>query len=271
MLLRVFGILPPAACYLLAVVAFFSTYYVYEGYFVDQKAMADALALPAPQAIPIDLYSGEASKFGEVALVAQIRNEWTLTLRSGADTKVVSFLVAPGASELGTEALGAISLPADKISALSAWLEATAIGTSPLGQVYEMDGRIASPQESAAVIDLLGDSGIRVSENFIFVEPFMNGREAALTPPPINYSGYVVGGIIVLLLTFVGYQRTLEDRASRRPRVSSTDVMSKLTPMAPGDAKPEFEMAPRQRTSKADPDSPLGRIQARSQSESLES
>lgn len=271
MFLRVFSILPPAACYLLAGVAFFSTYYVYEGYFAEQKAMNDALALPAPQAIPIDRYRGETTEFGEVAFVAQIRGEWTQTLRAGAESRVVSFLVAPGASELGTEALGAISLTAEKMTDFVAWLETSATAPSPLGEVYEMNGRIVSPQESDAVKAALDAAGIRVSENFVLVEPFLNGREAALTPPPLNYSGYVAGGIIVLLLTFVGYQRSVEDRASRRPRVTSTEVMSKLTPMATGMADPDLALVAPRRVSKADPDSPLGRIQARSQSEGLES
>ncbi|NNE87528.1 MAG: hypothetical protein HKN27_05580 [Silicimonas sp.] len=275
MIMRVFNILPPAACYLLSAVAVASTYYIYEGVFVERQAMKVALATQAPEAIRIDEFRGETTPIGEVSFIAQLRTDWTHAFVVREDNisveKTISYLVAPGASELGTEALAAIYIPAEKTESLDAWLAASAIETSPLGQLYQLNGRVVDGDEKTRATVHLLESGLRASEDFVVIEPFLEGRTAALTPPPMDYSGYIVGGLIALLLAFLGYQRSIEDRSSRQPRVTSTEVMSKLSPMATGTADPDLDLVPPRTISKADPNSPLGRIQARAQSESLES
>jgi hypothetical protein len=151
-----------------------------------------------------------------------------------------------------------------------AWLEEVQSGTSELGRLYTVFGRI-SEEGSEAAATHLAQLGVEISDTFVTIEPYLDGRTAALTPPPINYTGYVIGGLIALFLAVLGYMRSVEDRNNRKPRVTSTEVMSKLTPTAPGAADPALDLIAPRVTSKADPDSPLGRIQARAQSESLES
>lgn len=75
---------------------------------------------------------------------------------------------------------------------------------------------------------------------------------------------WLVGGILSFLLGFGGVQRSMELRGeAMQPRVSSTDVLQKLTPTETGradtepDGPPEFAHGP-------EADSPLGRIRARS-------
>lgn len=274
MFMRVFSILPPAACYLLSAVAVASTYYVYEGVFTKQSVLEQTLATDLPQPVDMDQFTGP-TEFGEVAVIAQIRADWThsLSVRDGNTTtvKVINYLVAPDASGLGLEALGALSVPSDKMNEFVAWLETVASGPSELGQIYTISGRVNENGETRAVKSHLLDIGVQAADGFVTIEPYLDGRVAALTPPPLNYTGYMVGGLIALLLAFLGYQRSIEERSNRRPRVSSTEVMSKLTPMAPGTADADLDLIAPRVTSKADPDSPLGRIQARIQSESLES
>lgn len=79
---------------------------------------------------------------------------------------------------------------------------------------------------------------------------------------------YVVGGIFAFLLAFVGFQRTLEQKEeASRPRVSSQDVLQKLTPTETGLPDPELNGPPEDLHGPA-ADSPLGRVRARSEAQS---
>jgi hypothetical protein len=269
-IMRVFNILPPAACYLLSVVAVASTYYVYESAFAKQRTLHRVLAAEPPQPIAVDQFDGP-TEFGEVAVIARFRDDWTHSLtagQAGDEERIISYLVA--ADTLGSQAYAALSVPSHKMDRFVAWLEGAQSGSSELGRLYTVSGRI-SGTESEAVVTHLAQLGVEMSDTFVTIEPYLDGRTAALTPPPINYTGYVIGGLIALFLAVLGYMRSVEDRNNRKPRVTSTEVMSKLTPTAPGAADPALDLIAPRVTSKADPDSPLGRIQARAQSESLES
>ncbi len=76
---------------------------------------------------------------------------------------------------------------------------------------------------------------------------------------------WLVGGILAFLLAFGGFQKSLENRAkASRPRVSSADVMQKLTPTETGTADRGLDVPP-DNVHGPDADSPLGRIRARSE------
>lgn len=74
---------------------------------------------------------------------------------------------------------------------------------------------------------------------------------------------WLVGGIIAFLLGFGGFQKIMENREkANTPRVSSSDVMQKLTPSETGKADRDLDVPPEQVTG-PDADTPLGRIRAR--------
>lgn len=75
---------------------------------------------------------------------------------------------------------------------------------------------------------------------------------------------FVVGGIIAFLLSFVGFQRSLiQKEEANRPRVSSEDVLQKLSPKETGKADPDLNV-PADIIDGPAADSPLGRVRARS-------
>ncbi|MEO0915727.1 MAG: hypothetical protein AAFY31_01910 [Pseudomonadota bacterium] len=75
---------------------------------------------------------------------------------------------------------------------------------------------------------------------------------------------WLVGGIIAFLLGFSGFQKSIEHRSEKmQPRVSSADVLQKLTPTETGVADQSLEVVP-QNMQALDEDSPLARIRARS-------
>ena len=77
---------------------------------------------------------------------------------------------------------------------------------------------------------------------------------------------YVAGGILAFLLAFAGFQKSIEQKQENaKPRVSSDEVMQKLTPTETGAANPDLDIPPQTLSGPA-ADSPLGRVRARSQS-----
>ena len=81
---------------------------------------------------------------------------------------------------------------------------------------------------------------------------------------------YVVGGIVAFLLAFAGFQKSLEQKENaQQPRVSSEEVMQKLTPTETGNKDGELDVPPPLVGGPA-ADSPLGRVRARSGSPSAE-
>ena len=65
---------------------------------------------------------------------------------------------------------------------------------------------------------------------------------------------WLVGGIVAFLLAFGGFQKSLENRAkANQPRVSSADVMQKLTPTETGTADRGLARAGRRRHDEGDP------------------
>ena len=77
---------------------------------------------------------------------------------------------------------------------------------------------------------------------------------------------WLVGGILAFLLGFGGFQKSLEVReAANQPRVSSADVMQKLTPTETGKANADLDVPP-ENAHGPDANSPLGRLRARSES-----
>ena len=75
---------------------------------------------------------------------------------------------------------------------------------------------------------------------------------------------WLVGGIVTFLLAFGGIQRSMEIRGeAMTPRVSSSDVMEKLTHGDVAEPRPEPEM-PSHMIHEPAEDSPLTRVRARS-------
>ena len=75
---------------------------------------------------------------------------------------------------------------------------------------------------------------------------------------------WLVGGILSFLLAFGGVQKHIEEREqAAKPRVSSADVLQKLTPTETGKTDGDLDLPP-PTLHGPDADSPLGRLRARS-------
>ena len=78
--------------------------------------------------------------------------------------------------------------------------------------------------------------------------------------------GLLIGAILAIGLAGLFIVRAFVRATAPRSDIRSSDVMSRLTPAAPGYAEPEVFAGDVTAPSRATPDSPLGRIQARTRS-----
>lgn len=75
---------------------------------------------------------------------------------------------------------------------------------------------------------------------------------------------WLVGGIIAFLLGFGGLQKRMEEREqASQPRVSSADVLQKLSPSETGRKDGDLDVPPPS-VHGPDANTPLGRVRARS-------
>lgn len=93
---------------------------------------------------------------------------------------------------------------------------------------------------------------------------YLQGVMLADNPEADVNKVWLVGGLLAFLLGFGGFQKSMEMRSEKmQPRVSSSDVLQKLTPTATGTADQNLEVPP-QILHGPDADSPLGRLRAKS-------
>jgi hypothetical protein len=75
---------------------------------------------------------------------------------------------------------------------------------------------------------------------------------------------WLVGGILAFLLGFGGFQKSIEMKSeAMKPRVSSSDVLQKLSPSETGVADHDLDVPPPSLHG-PEANSPLGRVRARS-------
>lgn len=92
----------------------------------------------------------------------------------------------------------------------------------------------------------------------------MHTSMLAANPQADTNQVWLVGGILAFLLAFGGFQKRMEIRAeAQKPRVSSSDVLQKLTPTETGKKDRDLDVPPTV-SRQPDADSPLARVRARS-------
>ncbi|WP_281842559.1 hypothetical protein [Sinisalibacter aestuarii] len=109
--------------------------------------------------------------------------------------------------------------------------------------------------------DAIEDEGLRTSEDFIFVEPFFEGREAALAPHGVPQKSRMIFWAVAAGVALIGVvKRRFGKSAGRKPRnLTETKAAPAMPPLPP--ATPL--------ASGISPDTPLGRIAARNAARAL--
>ena len=174
-----------------------------------QTARAKALAGPPPTMVQLGAFNPERNVglLGEVFISAQLDIGATYKLSDTRLSYVSTRWMAPlydVSARTPDKMVKAVMLESDpEISREQ--LEAIAVDTSGARPLVDINGAIVTPspvfRELAA--EALTEHGFTLSPDAIFIDPFLNGREAELAPQTFHRNiAYALGGFGALAFLF---------------------------------------------------------------------
>ncbi len=178
---------------------------------------AAALAGPMPAAVSLNAFGDDDIHLAdEVNVIGQINPAYNYELteqRSGADTvRFMYVLFGPDDAADTKVARAAIILTAAQLDAFDAQVAANVIDLTALGPVFSVNGEATSmPDLKKLANDAMAKEGLTKSPDFIFIDPWLEGRAAALAPSDLDAT--VISGVIAspallsVLLALFGMRR----------------------------------------------------------------
>lgn len=154
--------------------------------------MARLLEGPPPAVTPIQDYAPPAQAAGdkltELALRVQVSTLHQLRLVRSVNgltrsEQVLYVLLAPDAPPRSSEAYGAIVLPEEQHDSFSAWMIAQAshdAAFGPNGPILTIAGLSGAPAAENQARTAIREQGFSLAPGFLFIDPFYQGRVAAL-------------------------------------------------------------------------------------------
>ncbi|MGL4320804.1 MAG: hypothetical protein ACRCS3_08070, partial [Paracoccaceae bacterium] len=113
--------------------------------------------------------------------------------------RMLYILIDADASPFGATARGAIVVDAGAVDKVAAWLDEQMVGFGADGPIVNVTGLLAYGGDSM-VSEAIGERGLEKSDSFFVIEPHFEGREAALTPKPLD--GFMAGALFYCIAAF---------------------------------------------------------------------
>lgn len=159
---------------------------VYRGAEKDEAAKAAALARPAPAAVKIEDFQPDrdTGPSGEVVILAQIdlARLSDLVFSKNGDTRE-RFVLAPlypvGAHDFAGPADGILT---ERNQLTNAQIKQLTAGDGPAGPILGLDGELLRRNEFDKALDNDFGRQVRIIRGAIFIDPYEQGRAAALAP-----------------------------------------------------------------------------------------
>lgn len=229
------------------------------GHYSKQQALsfeaekAQALVEGQPEPVPLDQFEdGDVHPADEVHVTTWINvaHNYELTLQKrGADTVRRMFvLFGPGDGMDSSVARGVVVIHPDSVDRFLAVMIAGMVGEEDGKLLFNLNGkREASPDLSSMVNDALADRGLHKAADFLVVEPYLDGREAALKPDAeAPESGMQLFGTLGAVLLVLALKNFATGRRTPAPQRSLADVEIPPvgTPILPQGAKAQPSVAP---------------------------
>ena len=254
---------------------------VYEQALETEAEKAAALETAAPE--PIDIATFDSARdihtADEVNLVGLIDHDLDYELverTNGVPTTTRYLYMIFGADEFGSKVVrGALMLDKREEAAfIEAKADEWAIDATPDYWVYAFNGFAdRSVTLDGMADDAIAEQGLTKAEDFIFIEPFFEGREAALTAHGVPEQSRQIGWAIAAFVALIGvFKRVTSMRA--RPTDDADEAAVDLTALDPAPPAPEPEIyaataAAYAMPDAADDDTPIGRLTRRSRAQAM--
>jgi hypothetical protein len=187
------------------------------GFTTQQKDVAYAAARKElfeqapPATIPITAFSTDAPKDMpvELSVSAQVALDHntrlvrkTNSVTTGEDLMYV--LVDPASGADINVAHGAIVIDPDNLGAFIEWMSQNTTSFGAAGPVVTFAGLRAMQHNSSHAYSAMNKQGMTIAPDFVFIEPFIAGREATLSTPPakraqVVWAIYGFAGLLALV------------------------------------------------------------------------
>ncbi|MEL7027147.1 MAG: LapA family protein [Pseudomonadota bacterium] len=166
---------------------------------------------------------GEVQSFPwyeEVVVMAQIDDDLTYVYwedtNQGTIEYPVMFFVDPNHTGPVREVLGAIAFNTSEEDRMIKYLESVQQGEGERGLIYRMTGTPAFMHDvtDEEIEWAAADMGVTLAENFLFLDPYFQGRAARLEPQPILT--YLAAGLGIGLIWLAMIAQIIKRKIRRR-------------------------------------------------------
>jgi len=242
-------------------------HYAYEAWLSEEAAKVEALATAPPAVVDLAMFSRERDVHlaDEVHVKGWINTDlnYRLTLTEANTNRVkqerfmyMMFGVDDPAG--GSTVRAALVLNAAERDRFSDTFADYVVGDTANGPVFAFNAFAADTVAlDDMAYDAIAEANLIPSPDFIFVEPFFDGREAALAlgspPEGLRKTFWQVAAVIAL----IGLGKAVLRARGRRPLTEEDDALADGPAVASG---PRGSTAPF--NAGIDPDSPIGRLAA---------
>jgi hypothetical protein len=185
----------------------------------DEAAKAKALAHKPPEPVAIESYdpAKNRSDFEEVTVLAQLDLATIVEVvesKRGVERSrtTVGRLYPVGAKDKNAPA-PAVLATHDGLSDVQ--ISTMAAGTGPIGPILKINGREDGRGGIALDADKALESGPPVAEARLYIQPFVNGREAGLAKKGGAGGVLGLGAVAAALLGFYGWWRRRKEQRQK--------------------------------------------------------
>jgi hypothetical protein len=179
----------------LSVICFGCAGFILQSGLRHEADKAAALQAPMPDMVPLEAFDAarDVHLAQEVHVLGQINADYNYTLtehhtRKGPDYDVVRrmfVLFGPDDAADAKVVRAVILLPEDQVEAFVGYTADNATGFTEAGFSFAINGAVdASPELDDMADDALAKEGLTKAPHFVFIDPWLEGRAAALAPTP---------------------------------------------------------------------------------------
>jgi hypothetical protein len=215
--------LNPILLILLAPVGLIFTAVLYFAGEDDEQARALARARPAPAAVAIETFDARRDRgpSGEVVVVGQVDTAMRVSSSRSKDGNVTDrHVIMPiypvSARSIAEPARGVLvqqgRLRADQLDRFK-------IGDGPIGPVLRLNGQLLADHEAKRGLEAGFGGQVLITRSALYIDPYEEGRDAALAPNTSGRDAAIFMGTISLLIGLLG--AFLQWRRVKREREES--------------------------------------------------
>jgi hypothetical protein len=202
-----------------------------------EQDKAAALASPMPAAVSLSAFGDDDIHLAdEINVIAQINPAYNYELtkegKSYDTVRYMHVLFGPDDTAETKVARAAVILTEAQIDTFTAMIATNFVDFTEMGPVFSVNGEAdSSPDLKSMANEAIAKEGLTKAPDFIFIEPWLEGRAVALAPGDLGLmtTSKVIASpaLLSVLLAFFGFQRARRQTSAAR-HMAATPIPAAL-------------------------------------------